>query len=383
MSRYLFRRIAQNILVYFVFLIGVYVLIDAQPGDYSDIYTSDPRLTPEMRAQLRANLGLDKPVLERFGIWLVQAAQGDLGISFSNFPMTVVDVIIERAPRTILLFLSAQLIAYYLGFLMGKILAWKRGGVVEYGTTLVGVSLYTVFLPWFALMMVWLFAYTLKVFPIGKFIDPLLWRKAEVTANEIFLQILLTLLIVSIILAILFTISRRMNPKMRAPFFWGGTLVTVLAVVVYWLSTGNQVYMLDILKHLVLPICTLGLVNFAGIMLLTRNSMLETMREDYIQTARAKGLPEKVVRDKHASRNAMLPVVTSFVLSLAFVLDGGVITETIFSWPGMGRTLLEAALTSDIPMVIGALVFTGFLALSGHLLADILYAFLDPRIRYS
>jgi peptide/nickel transport system permease protein len=118
-------------------------------------------------------------------------------------------------------------------------------------------------------------------------------------------------------------------------------------------------------------------------MLLTRNSMLETIREDYIMAARAKGLQEKVIRDKHASRNAMLPVVTAFVLAVAFILDGGVITETIFSWPGMGLPLLNAALVEDIPMVIGALVFTGLLALTGHLLADILYAVMDPRIRYS
>lgn len=383
MTRYLLRRIVQNVLIFFVFLVGVYVLVDAQPGDYADIYTSDPRLTPEMREQLRANLGLDQPVLVRFGKWLVQAVQGDLGISFSNFPMPVTDVIIERAPRTILLFLSANLIAYYLGFFMGKVLAWQRGSKVEYGTTLLGVSLYTVFLPWFALMMVWFFAYTLKIFPIGKFIDPLLWRKADVEANTIFLQILLSLLIISVLMAVLFVVTRRMNPSQRRPFFFGGVAIIFAAAILVWISTGNQIYALDILKHLVLPILTLGLVNFAGIMLLTRNSMLETMREDYIQTARAKGLPEKVVRDKHASRNAMLPVATSFILSLAFVLDGGVITETIFSWPGMGRTLLAAALSSDIPMVIGALVFTGFLALSGHLIADILYAFLDPRIRYS
>ena len=143
------------------------------------------------------------------------------------------------------------------------------------------------------------------------------------------------------------------------------------------------VYALDILRHLALPIMTLTLISFAGTMLLTRNSMLETLREDYIMAARAKGLPEKVIRDKHAARNAMLPVITSLVFSLAFALDGGVITESVFSWPGMGRTLLIAASTEDIPMAVGALVFTGTLALTAHLVADILYAYLDPRIRYA
>jgi len=174
-----------------------------------------------------------------------------------------------------------------------------------------------------------------------------------------------------------------LDPAKRAPARWGGVLVVLVGIILYWLSTGVGRYAADILHHLILPICTLAIVNFAGTMLLTRNSMLETLREDYIMAARAKGLPENVVRDKHASRNAMLPVVTAFVLALAFILDGGVITETIFSWPGMGLTLLNAAVVEDIPMVVGALVFTGFLALTGHLIADVLYAVLDPRIRYS
>jgi peptide/nickel transport system permease protein len=118
-------------------------------------------------------------------------------------------------------------------------------------------------------------------------------------------------------------------------------------------------------------------------MLITRNSMLEVLREDYILTARAKGLPEKIIRNKHAARTALLPVVTALVFALAFAMDGGVITETIFSWPGMGQTLVNAAGVEDIPMVVGALLFTGSLVLGGHLVVDVLYAYLDPRVRYS
>jgi peptide/nickel transport system permease protein len=267
--------------------------------------------------------------------------------------------------------------------MVGKILAWKRGGFVEYATTVAGVGLYTVFLPWFGLLMIWLFSYTLGLFPIGKFVDPVVWRRAPVDANFVFHRLILTALVVSVILITLYAISRRMNPGMRTPIMLAGFVVSVLGVIGYWISTGTARYALDIVGHLILPILTLTLVNFAGTMLLTRNSMLETLREDYIMAARAKGLSDSDIRDKHAARNALLPVVTAFVLAVAFVLDGGVITETVFSWPGMGLTLLTAALTQDIPMVIGALVFTGFMALTAHLIADILYAFLDPRIRYS
>jgi peptide/nickel transport system permease protein len=245
------------------------------------------------------------------------------------------------------------------------------------------VGLYTVFLPWFALMMIWFFAYKLNLFPIGKFLDPVKWLDAPVEANFVFHRMLLTAFIASTVLAPWLFYTRRLNPRQRAPASWIGVLVVLGGVVIYWLTSGVGRYAADILLHLILPIITLATANFAGTMLLTRNSMLETLREDYIMAARAKGLPEDSIRDKHASRNAILPIVTAFVLAVAFILDGGVITETIFSWPGMGLTLLNAALVEDIPMVVGALVFTGFMALTAHLVADVLYAFLDPRIRYS
>ncbi len=383
MRRYIVRRIIQNVLTFFLFLTVVYIMMDAQPGDYANIYLQDPRLTPDQREILRSRLGLDKPVMERYLLWLKSFIQGDFGISFSNYPRPVIEVIAERAPRTLVLFLSASVMSFYMGFVAGKILAWRRGGLLEYATTIGGVGLYTIFTPWFALMMIWIFAFTLDIFPIGKFINPVIWLQAPVGANYVFYRMLLTALVASLVLFMVLVFSRRIEPRRRKLARWGGAVVVLLGILAFWRSTGVGVYALDILRHLALPIMTLTLISFAGTMLLTRNSMLETLREDYIMAARAKGLPEKVIRDKHAARNAMLPVITSLVFSLAFALDGGVITESVFSWPGMGRTLLIAASTEDIPMAVGALVFTGTLALTAHLVADILYAYLDPRIRYA
>jgi peptide/nickel transport system permease protein len=139
----------------------------------------------------------------------------------------------------------------------------------------------------------------------------------------------------------------------------------------------------DILHHLVLPVATLTILNFAGTMLLTRTTMLETLREDYIMAARAKGIPERQVRDQHAARNALLPVFTNLIIALPFIMGGGIITETVFSWPGMGLTLLNASTSGDIPVVMGASLFLGVLSLFAHLISDITYAFLDPRIRYA
>ena len=383
MRRYIIQRIGQNLLTFFLFLTFVYILLDAQPGDFGNIYLNDPRLTAEQREILRGRLGLDKPVMERYVIWLGNLFQGDLGMSYSNSMRPVLDIIIERAPRTIILFLSVTILSNLLGFMMGKMLAWRRGGALEYGATILGVGLFTVFVPWFALMMIYLFSYKLNFFPLGKFIDPILWREAPVEANYVFLRMLLTALIASTVWVFWLYFTNRFNPDIRKISRWLGTLVICLAAVLYWTSTGLGRYAADILHHIALPLITITIVNFAGTMLLTRSSMLETLREDYIMAARAKGLPENMIRDKHAARNAMLPTITSFILALAFVMNGGVITETIFSWPGMGLTLLKAAQTQDMPMVIGSLVFTGALALTAHLGADLAYAFLDPRIRFS
>lgn len=383
MRRYIIRRLLQIVLTFVLFVTLVYFLLEAQPGDYGQTFLNNPKLTQAQRDALRAQLGLDRPLVERYLRYLGSLFSGNLGVSFLYYPRPVIDVIIERAPRTVLLFLSAQIVSFIVGFTAGKILAWKRGQFIEYGLTIGGAFLYTVFTPWFGLMMMWIFAVMLKIFPVGKFITPLVWQGAPVQANVLFLRILLTIFAASIALFIVLLIIRRVSPRRRRAIQWGGIVAIAAGVLVYWIPSGLSGYALDILYHVILPVLTLTLINFAGTMLLTRNSMLETMREDYIMAARAKGLPERIIRDKHAARNAMLPVVTSFVFALAFVLDGGIITETIFSWPGMGLTLLESALVQDIPMATGALVFTGILALFAHLVADLLYAYLDPRIRYA
>ena len=147
MRRYFTGRVAQSILTFFLFLTLIYFLIDAQPGDFGNLFLNDPRLTAEQRQQIRENLGLDRPVGERYLIWLQNFLRGDLGISFSNYPRPVIDVIAERAPRTIALFLTAVIVSFYMGFFAGKRLAWRRGGFAEYAATIGGVGLFTVFTP--------------------------------------------------------------------------------------------------------------------------------------------------------------------------------------------------------------------------------------------
>lgn len=382
MRRYVLRRLVQIVITFFLFQTLTFFLLYAQPGDITDQYLLNPNIPPEARERIRAQLGLDKPPHLQYIQYLENFLTGNLGVSFSHYPRPVIEIILERLPRTLVLFLSATLVSFYLGFALGKALAWRRGSLFEYGTTIFGVTMYTVFTPWFALMMIWLFAFKLNWFPTGKFITPEFWRSAPTDANTVFLRMIYTGLAAGIVAFLAYVLVHRVASPLRRSAGTIAFLTFVVTAVAPWVRHELGPYALDILKHMALPILTLTLISFAGTMLLTRNSLLETMREDYILAARAKGLPENVVRDKHAARTALLPVVTSFVFSLAFAIDGGVITETIFSWPGMGLTLLSAVTQEDIPLAMGAFAFTGVLALFAHLVADILYAYLDPRIRY-
>ena len=382
MALYLLKRTAQILLTLFVFLSIVFFVVNAQPGDVSNLYALNPDLPPETREKLRDLFGVNEPLWKQYVIHVKNTLTGNFGVSFSHYPRTVSDVIAERLPRTLVLFLTATVISFYLGFALVKIIAWRRGQFTEYAYTIGGVTLYTVFTPWFGLMMIWLFAFKASWFPIGKFLDPVLWRDAPADANSIFSRMILTVIAVSVVVFLTFLLAA----KLRVP---GARLLQVAAiaasaavVAVTWLLSGVGHLAWDIVQHMALPVITLTLISFAGTMLLTRNSMLETMREDYVMAARAKGLPEKQVRDNHVARNALLPVVTSFVFSLAFAVDGGIIIESIFSWPGMGQTLVSAAVTEDLPLAVGAFVFVGIFVLFAHLAADILYVYLDPRIRY-
>ena len=308
MTGYLVRRVGQMGMTLFLIITLTFFLVQAQPGDYASFYVLNPDLPPEVKDQIRAAFGLDKPVWQQYLIHLKNTFTGDFGVSFGNFPRPVLDVLVERLPRTLVLFLTATAASFYIGFFLGKAIAWRRGGLFEYAATITGATLFTAFTPAFALMMIWVFAFKLDWFPVGKFLDPLVWRGTDVSANYVFGNMLLStaafLCFALVVMLLLMKFGRRL------PFAVGGfILLTGAAIIILaWSFSGIGGLALDILKHMVLPVATLTLISFAGTMLLTRNSMLETIREDYVMAARAKGLPEKQVRDRHAARNAMLPV---------------------------------------------------------------------------
>ncbi len=388
MGKYMARRLFQSVLLFLVFITVTWFLLYALPGDIvTQKFRTNPNIPPEAAETAIRRLGLDRPILEQFWTYVTGFFRGDFGVSFNQYPRPVTDIIAERLPRTIVLFLTAVVTYYWAGFIAGKYLAWRRGKRGEMAITVGGVGLLTVFYPWFALMMIWLFAAQLGWLPISKFLDPTEWRNAPYTANEVFMRLFWTVAITS---ALLFAVQygankiRDVGPARATRL--GGTALIIAGFIFYWWGAGGvdiRPFAGDIAEHLILPVSVLTAVNFAGIMLLTRSSMLETMREDFILTARAKGLPEKAVRDRHAARTALLPVTTSLVLAVATVIDGGIITEFVFSWPGMGEVLISSVTSEDIPLAVAAFSFIGVMALVGHFIVDMLYGVLDPRIRVS
>jgi len=383
MARYLGVRLIQMFFLFLLFLTILFFLINAQPGDISLQFTANPLIPPEAKQILRERLGIDQPLWGQYTSYIRNVFTLNLGVSFDHYPRTVADILLTALPRTLYLFLTATILAYVVGFQTGKMTAWGRGSLAEKTTMVTSIILFTVFYPWFALLMLWFFGSALGWFPIGKFLDPQKWFDSPYAANDVFNVMLLTMFLSGAAIGLIAWLTGKyiVEPLTRRNVRRVLYLGLAFALIVFWMLSPMSVYAADIAYHTVLPVTTLTLVFYAAITLLTRSSMLDTMTEDYIFTARAKGVPEKAIRDRHAARNALLPVTTSFVLAIAFVIGGGIVTESIFSWPGLGLTLLSAVQAEDVPVAMGALAFIGVLALFAHLIADILYAFLDPRIR--
>lgn len=333
MTQYILRRLllAIPVLLGVTFLAYSMLLMTGDPA----AALAGEHATPEMRAALRERLGLDDPLPVQYARFLMRLFQGDLGTSV----MTRSPVASELKlffPATIELALSAIILAILVGIPLGMLAGYFHNTFIDLGTTfgaLVGVSM-PIF--WLGLMLLWIFGLRLGWFPTTGRIDP----SIELTG------------------------------------------ITHLYVVDS-LLTGNIPALLSALHHLVLPAAALATIPTAFIARITRSAMLEVLGEDYIRTARAKGLRERLVVTRHALKNAMLPVVTVIGLQVGLLLSGAILTETIFAWPGMGRWIVNAIVARNFPVVqtgvlVFALVFVGV-----NLFVDISYAWFNPRIRYN
>ena len=379
MTKFILRRVVRGLVALLLFQSLLFALIHALPYDFSAFIPS-----PGLRAFIRHQFGLDRPLWEQYIRWLLGFVHFDLGVSYLYWPTPVSELLLGRLSRTLLLFLAGAILAYLFGLWLGKMIAWRRGGLFELGVTLGGLAAYTSFAPWLGFVMINLFGWYLGWFPYQRLVNHNIWFNAPVTMDSLLAALVVTGVLAFGPLLLLRRVTLRLKSRSRR-WLWrmGGLLVVGAGVWGWWSRSGLDYLALDVLAHLALPLTTVVLLSFGETMMIMRTTMLETLHEDYVLMARAKGLPDRIVRERHVARNAILPVITRLALNLPFVLVGSLVIERVFVWQAMGQLIFDAVEWQDIPVLMGILSVVGSLTLIVHVVLDILYVYLDPRIRYA
>ena len=334
MGAYILRRLVGAIPLLIGIATIIFFVLNLAPGDPLAMYFN-PNVPPEVMEQLRRNLGLDQPLHIQYYRWVTSFFRGDFGYSFAQ-SRPVADIVFEALPNTLILTGSALVLVFLIGILIGVLQAVRQYSIFDSASSVLSLFFYSMPSFWLALMLMLLFS--LKASQWG-------W-----------------------------------------PFSLPPTGIT--SVDYEYLCSDCPalqrfaVQMWDRIQHLILPVGTLTLALAAGVARYTRGQMLEVVRQDYIRTARAKGLPERTVIMKHALRNSLLPVITLLGLYLPFLFSGAIFIEVIFAWPGMGRIIVDAILQRDYPLVMATSFLFAVIVVIGNLVADILYGVADPRIRY-
>jgi peptide/nickel transport system permease protein len=323
----------------------------------------------------------EEPLQQQFSSWLKGFYGGDLGES-KELREPIAIILAQRLPRSFMLLLPGTIIGFFLGIWLGKRVAWRRRGWLQFAATLGGTAFYTTFPPWLAFVMFQVVGLSLGWFPVGNMIDPVKWFRLDITINEVILKLFLTITVAGLVYLI-FTWLVRNRPQVRSRLqIIVGVVILILAVIPWVLSDFGPLA-LDLLNHLVVPLVTLILLTFGETMLVMRATMLEAMEADFVPTAKAKGLRDSQVRDRHVARVAILPVLARFILHLPLVVIGSFILERIFSWEGMGKVLFDSAKSNDLPVLMTVLSLVGVGILLSHITLDLLNLWLDPRQRVS
>ena len=316
---YLLQRLFYSVPLVLGAVTIVFVLVHLAPGNPVDYLVGDTGADKEMIARLTAELGLDQPLYIQLARYLGQVVRGNLGFSFaSNAP--VLDLILDRLPATLLLMASQLVFSVSLGIGLGVLSARRANGPLDNTITVFSLASFAIPVFWLGQLLILAFGYYLDWLPIQGMFD------------------------------------------LRAGYS-GFDLV------------------LDVARHMILPVLTLTLYNLALVLRLTRGSLLEAVNQEYVKVARSKGLSENTVMIKHALPNALLPVVTVIGLEFRALIAGAVLTETVFAWPGLGRLTFDAINARDYPLLMGMFIFISLLVVAGNMVTDLLFALLDPRIR--
>ncbi len=325
MISYLVRRLLGAIPLLLGILTLIFFIINIAPGDPTARYFN-PNVAPEVIEQMRRNLGLDQPLHIQYIRWISSFSRGDFGYSFGQM-RPIAEILPTVLWNTLQLMVVAVVLIFVLGMLIGILQAVRQYSAADNILTVGALFFYSMPSFWLALMLILIFS--LKASQWG-------WA-IQLPASQ------------------------------------------MTSVGYEFMSTGEQIT--DRLRHLIMPAAALGIGSAAGIARYMRGSMLEVIHQDYIRTARAKGLSERTVIFKHALRNALIPIITLLGLYLPVVMSGSVVVETIFAWPGMGRLIVDSIFQRDYPLVMATSFIAAGLVVLGNLVADVLYAVVDPRIR--
>src|SRR5208282_1358946 len=318
-KQYAVKRVLEAIPAILGVLVIGFFAVHLTPGDPAQ-YIAGESASPDEVAFVTENLGLDKPLLTQFSLYIQHFLHGDLGYSFVQ-AQPVADLIWQRLPNTIMLVLCAYAVALVFGVMLGVLAASKPYSTFDNVTSILALTAYGMPGFWVGQLLILGLAVYLPIFPSN--------GMSSVRSNLL----------------------------------------------------GTD-YVLNVAWHLVLPVLTLALVDLAEQFRITRGAMLEILNQDFVTTARAKGVSEGKVLFRHSLRNALLPVITITGLRVGSVFTGAILTETVFAWPGVGRLMFTSVFARDYPMILGCFTFISVLVVGASLVTDLCYAYLDPRIRY-
>ncbi|MCB9882822.1 MAG: ABC transporter permease [Planctomycetes bacterium] len=338
MFRYVVRRLLGAIPMVLLVALGLRALMALVPGDASALWIN-PDMPVDQIAKIRADFGLDQPWYVQFWRWFVNVLQGDLGMSLAQFK-PVTQIIGDALPNTLLLSGASMLVIFVVGMTIGVISAVKQYSLTDNVLTVVSFFLYSMPGFWLALMLILVVS---ELWPS--------WPSSGMVGNEILDKV----------------------AAIEEAKLLGESTDVRIGFFEKWIDTA---------QHLVMPVIALGLASAASVARYTRSSVLEVVRQDYVRTARAKGVAERKVILRHVLRNALLPVITILGLMMPFLVSGAVLIEYVFGWPGMGQELVGSVTQRDTPLLVACAMLLSVMVILGNLAADLLYGFADPRIRH-
>jgi len=382
MTKYLAGRLFAGLVTLAIFVTILFFMAEVLiPGDYVTQFTFG--MSPQDRAALRAELGLDQPLFARYLDYMAGLLRGDLGETGGGG--SVIDALIAFLPWTLLIFVFAMAIAFPIGHQPGKIAGWRDGTPGAAGITMASVGMYTVFPPLLVFFLVVFVSGLTDNQGIGALRALLRGGALDV---DVAWSMLWTVVVIASALGIAALVLDRNHRSLPA---WVWAVGLFAGPVLIWMATGMWSDVIVILRYLALPIIAVAILAFGEVALVSKSTLKEASHEDFVFAARARGLPEKDIRDHHVARYALLPTLSKLMVSVPFILVGLMIIEISFAWPkdgafgmtvpGMSSALFTSLENRDTTVVVGGLLAVGLIIFGARLALDVLQAFLDPRIR--